>query len=317
MICACVILSFQVFPFNPLLYKMSDLSFLAGLMLKLHSGQSWTAEEIASLRVLAPPVITEIKPDVGPDNAVNNESTCKSILEVLQTAPESVSEPPKHEAPKRVKKVKKIEPTVSETPAEVVPVEVPIPISVPEIQVPIQTKIEISAKHCLARMVQKNKIVPGTEDNKLYETKQCIRLKAKGQLLCPKCEEYYTAYKEKAKGKANWEGFINEKPLDHLHIVGSKWFYEHYPGGLDPTAEVALPIPSDPTQETVLAENAPVVEVHWTNIKIGGVNYIYNTEDRRIYRADINKEGEDQILWDDYAGKYINGRIDSFAPENV
>jgi hypothetical protein len=162
-------------------------------------------------------------------------------------------------------------------------------------------------------MVQKKNVLPGTDANKVYEAKQCIRVRAKGELLCPKCEEYYTAFKEKSKGKANWEGFINEKPLDHLHVAGSKWFEEHYPTGLP--APVEVQVPSDPAQETVLAENAPVLEIKWATVKISGIQYIYNTYDRRIYRADITKEGEDQILWDSFSGKYINGEIDVYAPE--
>jgi hypothetical protein len=44
--------------------------------------------------------------------------------------------------------------------------------------------------------------------------------------------------------------------------------------------------------------------------------YIYNLRDHRVYRADITKEGEDQILWDSYEGKYINGEIDPHCEEN-
>jgi hypothetical protein len=65
----------------------------------------------------------------------------------------------------------------------------------------------------------------------------------------------------------------------------------------------------------MLTENAAVVEVKWAKMKLNGINYIYNAEDRRMYRADISKEGEDQIMWEDYAGRYINGQIDVFAPE--
>jgi hypothetical protein len=241
---------------------------------------------------------------------------------VIPTVDETVVAP-KHEAPKRVKKVKKLEETVPAPTVEPVVPEVPVVVpAAPEAPaipsapvVPTAPILEISAKHCLARMVQKNKVIPGTEDNKVYEAKQCIRLKAKGQLLCPKCEEYYTAYKEKAKGKANWEGFINEKPLDNLHVVGSKWFHEHYPGGLAQTTELPTPVPSDPAKETILAENAPIVEVKWATIKLNGVHYIYNTHNRNIYRADVSKEGEDQVIWESFGGKYINGTIDSYAPE--
>jgi hypothetical protein len=289
-----------------LIDKMADLSFLAGLLLKLHSGQSWTDEEVASLQILAPKVdaIPEVRTEVPEP-----------------PAPLSPPEVPKHEGPKRVKKVKKVEATEPATPVEiptepVTPVEEPSVPAAPAAPAPEPKPVlEISAKHCLARMVQKNKVVPGTEDNKVYETKQCIRLRAKGHLLCPKCEEYYTAYKEKAKGKAQWEGFINEKPLDTLHVVGSKWFHEHYPGGLAQTTELLAPVPSDPTKETILAENAPIVEVKWATIKLGGVHYIYNTHNRNIYRADVGKEGEDQVIWESFGGKYINGTIDTYAPE--
>ena len=206
-------------------------------------------------------------------------------------------------------------PVTKPEPTEVIPAApTAAPTAAPE--------LVISPTHCLARMVQKAKVIPGTEANKVYEAKQCIRKRAKGELLCPKCEEFYTAYKEKSKGKANWEGFINEKPLDNLHIVGSKWFQENYPTGLPAgmpsVATPAFPTsaPSDPEKETILAENAPIVEVSWTRIKIGGIHYIYNSSDRRTYRADISKEGEDQIIWESYCGKYINGEIDSYAPES-
>jgi hypothetical protein len=281
---------------------MSDISFLAGLLLKLHSGQSWTDEEVASLRVLGPQ---------APALELVVTAVVEDLAEVVV---------PKHEGPKRIKKVKKLEEETKEAPKEeskeqpkVLTMEDPV-LALALAQAPVPL-LEISAKHCLARMVQKNRVIPGTEDNKVYEAKQCIRLKAKGHLLCPKCEEYYTAYKEKAKGKANWEGFINEKPLDTLHIVGSKWFHEHYPGGLVQTTEIPTPVPSDPAKETILAENVPVVEVKWASIKLNGVYHIYNTVDRRIYRADLTKEGEDQIIWESFAGKYIDGAIDTYAPE--
>lgn len=272
-------------PFTPSFPTMSvTLSFLAGLLLKMYEKQSWTADEMDTLKsVLSTETETQ---EVPMESAVPLE------------------------APKKVKKVKKVEP---------LPEALAQPAPAPAVLI-------ISQKHCLARMVQKAKPLSGTEDNKVYEAKQCIRLRAKGQLLCPKCEEYYTAYKEKSKGKgkANWEGFINEKPLDGLHIVGSKWFDEHYPAGLPQqvalatslvTTFVTTPVPCDPAQETVLAENAPVLEIKWATVKIGGIQYIYNTYDRRIYRADVSKEGEDQILWDSFSGKYINGEIDVYAPE--
>lgn len=282
---------FPCFPFPFLCFPTMSvtLPFLAGLLLKMYEKQSWTADEMTVLRsvVHEADAISEPEP----------EAPVEAVSELVPEAPME----PKHEAPKKVKKVKKVEAPEAAPEAT----EVPAPALV------------VSQKHCLARMVQKAKILPGTEDNKVYEAKQCIRLRAKGQLLCPKCEEYYMAFKEKSKGKANWEGFINETPLDTLHVVGSKWFEEHYPAGL-PTAQVAVvsvAVPSDPAQETVLAENAPVLEIKWATVKIGGIQYIYNTHDRRIYRADIAQEGENRILWDSFSGKYINGEIDVYAPE--
>ncbi len=319
----------------------TSLAFLAGLLLKMHEKQSWTAEELSSLQSMvkapevaemapAAPEVAEMAP-AAPEVAEKAPEVAKVVPEVAEKPPAPEPEALKHEAPKKVKKVKKVasEESIAPAPAPA-PVANPVPTEVipaapkePEvIPVAAAPELVISPTHCLARMVQKTKVIPGTEANKVYEAKQCIRKRAKGELLCPKCEEFYTAYKEKSKGKANWEGFINEKPLDNLHIVGSKWFQENYPAGL-PTGmpSVATPAfptsaPSDPEKETILAENAPIVEVSWTRIKIGGIHYIYNSADRRTYRADISKEGEDQIIWDSYCGKYINGKIDSYAPES-
>ncbi len=321
-------LSFPYFPFYSKMSQVSNTSiaFLAGLLLKMHEKQSWTAEELSSLQSM---VITEKAPEVAPAAPEVTEAAPEVTPEVAEKPPAPEPEAPKHEAPKKVKKVKKVAseesiapapaPVAKPEPTEVIPAAPKEPEVIPVAAAP---ELVISPTHCLARMVQKTKVIPGTEANKVYEAKQCIRKRAKGELLCPKCEEFYTAYKEKSKGKANWEGFINEKPLDNLHIVGSKWFQENYPAGL-PTGmpSVATPAfptsaPSDPEKETILAENAPIVEVSWTRIKIGGIHYIYNSADRRTYRADISKEGEDQIIWDSYCGKYINGKIDSYAPES-
>ncbi len=296
--------AYPFLPYIPYIPNMSlSPSFLARLLLKVSKVAAFTDEEIAILESAAADVAAEqptSEPEAEPQEThsqVPKEPENTPVLAPTQAPPAPAAQP------KTIKKVKCVEDSAAPTAAVYVPPE-------------------ISTRHCLARMVQKKQVLPGTDANKVYEAKQCIRLRAKGELLCPKCEEYYTAFKEKSKGKANWEGFINETPLDHLHIVGSKWFREQYPAGLPagdvpstPAAPVETPAPSNPANETVLAENAPVQEVQWTRVKIGGVHYIYNMRDRRIYRADISKEGEEQILWDTYAGKYVNGTIDAYAPE--
>ena len=259
-----------------------DIPFLASLLLKLHAGQLWSAEEVEALQSVVPQPTMAI-PKETPQPPMDSEKLLEPVLEVPKVKIKTIAAPA---APAAEAKT-----------------------------------LEISARHCLARMVQKKNVIPGTENNKVYETKQCSRVRAKGELLCPKCEEYYTAFKGKSKGKANWEGFINETPLDHLHVIGSKWFHEHYPSGIVSESIVSVPstipnlVTAPPIQEVLLAETTPVKEVKWINIKIGGIHYIYNSNDRRTYRADMTKSGEDQIQWDTYEGKYINGILDPYAEE--
>jgi hypothetical protein len=294
-------------PFVPILSFPTmnvDIPFLAGLLLKLHAGQTWSADEVVALQSVvlaaAPATPAAATPEES-QKPLDAETLLEPILEVPKV---------------KIKTVKEacIAPSVP-TPSAPAPAA-PAPAAPAEAAPTAVKPLEISSRHCLARMVQKKNVIPGTDANKVYETKQCIRVRAKGELLCSKCEEYYTAYKEKSKGKANWEGFINETPLDHLHVVGSKWFREHYPSGIvSETPDTIAAVPADPVQEVLLAETTPVKEVKWVNIKIGGIQYIYNSLDRRTYRADMTKTGEDQIQWDNYEGKYINGTLDPYAEE--
>ncbi len=300
--------SFLPLPFHSFpIMSVVDIPFLAAMLLKLNAGGagSLSASDVDALTsAIMNPVDTEAPVKV-PEPAVPT----------VPAAPEPV-----HQAPK-IKKIK------TEPPVVVAPPAAPpaAPATVPET---VQT---ISIKHCLARMVQQKKVIPGTEANKVYEAKQCIRLRAKGELLCPKCEEYYKAYREKSKGKNNWEGFLNETPLEHLRVVGSKWFQENYPHGLPGTNTTAITDSADstttetitetantanPATETILVPNTTIKEVQWANVKIDGIHYIYNLRDRRIYKADVSKEGEDQILWDSFEGKYIHGAINYYEEEN-
>jgi hypothetical protein len=308
------------------------IPFFATLLLKMHAGEAWNNEEVQVLQLAS--VLFKTHRGISTaehdteDSAILNSIVCKPVA-VPQEQEEA-----KHEVPKKVKKVKKVEANpvetikVSETPAapaapaapsniSVSPTPAPIPTAIATVALPIApAPLEISTKHCMARKVDEKSFLPGTEANKVYEVKQCNRNRAKGELLCPKCEEFYTAFKDKSKLKKKWNGFINEIPLEHLHIVGSKWFTEAYPMGLSeiPTTGVAVThaVPSDPAQETVL-ENKAIQEVKWATVKLNGIHYIYNIRDRRIYRADISKEGEEQIQ--NYEGKYINGEIDPYAEE--
>ncbi len=287
-----------------------DIPFLASLLLKLHSGQAWTAEDVAALQSVAlnavPNAVPKTAPNTVPKPAPN------VVPNTAAAAPTTTPKEPSLS-------IEKLLEPIYETPLTQAPTPVLALATAQATQAPAAataTKpLEISARHCLARMVQKKNVLQGTDANKVYDVKQCSRVRAKGELLCSKCDEYYTAYKEKSKGKANWEGFINEIPLDHLHVVGSKWFKEQYPAGIpDATIIPTLPEVPDPTKETLL-ENTPVKEVKWVLIKINGIQHIYNSYDRRAYRADVTKTGEDQILWDQYEGKYIDGTLDSYAEE--
>ena len=116
------------------------------------------------------------------------------------------------------------------------------------------------------------------------------------------------------KKKSKWEGALNETPLDALHVEGSKWFHEKYPNGIHREISEA-PMEVEPQQECVLV-SAPIKEVKWAALKIDGIHYMYNLRDRRVYRADITKEGEDQIMWESYEGKWRKGEIDPHCEEN-
>ncbi len=299
-------LSFLPLPSSPSNMSIVDIPFLAAMLLKLNAGEKLSSSDISALTAAIMDPVPEAPLAPAPAPVIVVEPVVAPVVEPTV---------PVHHAPK-IKKIKTEPAKVAAEP----------PVQKEEPPEPLQ----ISPKHCMARMVQQKKVIPGTEDNRVYEAKQCIRLRAKGELLCPKCEDFYKAYREKSKGKNNWEGFLNETPLDHLRVVGSKWFRENYPHGLptntttaNTTTEITTANITEtttanthPTTETVLVPNATIKEVKWANWKKDGIHYIYNIRDRRIYKADVSKEGEDQIMWDSFEGKFIHGEINFYEEEN-
>jgi hypothetical protein len=188
----------------------------------------------------------------------------------------------------------------------------------------------IDPKHCSARKIDDKSPIPGLPGTaKAFHVKQCVRKPAKGENVCLKCKEFQVKWSEGKDTKCkDWKGLLTETPIDTLPIIGSKWFSTTYPHvriiGAAATmtetiatagsTENSVEIPKLP--ETVLEDTRKVQEVKWSALKLDGVHYIYNLIDRRIYRADITKSGEDQIMWEHFEGKWRNGEIDYYAEEN-
>ena len=281
-----------------------SISFLAGLMVKLHESTAWSVEEVQTLKIAAGLLQYHEAKDAKHDE--------KRIVKKIKTIESQHNTPvPSQMAPSPVEElVLNPVPVVPEVPV------VPAVSAFPEVPVvPTTSKLytppEIDPNYCIARKVKD--VIPGTD---VHTVKQCNRRRAKGEVLCPICAKFLEDWKENPK-KKKWEGVLTETPLDHLHVEGSKWFHEKYPNGLpmQTQTEAEVPVPADPQQECVLID-APAKEVKWASLKHDGINYIYNLRDRRVYKADITQEGEDQILWESYEGKWRNGEIDPHYEEN-
>jgi hypothetical protein len=180
------------------------------------------------------------------------------------------------------------------------------------------TVTKVDAKLCIARKVDDKDHIPGTDAAKVYPEKQCIRKRAKGELLCNICAKMEEKWQESKGRDKKWHGRLGDPVPEHLHIVGSKWYHEKYPHGITATsAEAAAPAPPAPENETLLDEEAPVKEIVWKLQTIEGVPMIRHLKNGRVYKADMNQEGEDRILWDQYQGRWNDdeGEIDYYAPE--
>ena len=299
------VLSFPFLSFPILSYKMSSsVSFLAGLMVKLHEGVVWSVEEVQALKVAAGLLQVHESRESRETRVIKKIKTVESQQNT--PIPTQILAPPVEEL------------VLDATPVEAKPVEVvaevkPVVVVAEAKPVESYSPPKINPTYCIARKVSKDTIA-GTD---VFKMKQCPRLRVKGGVLCSKCTEFLEEWKKNPKKKSKWEGTLNEVPLDHLHVEGSKWFHEKYPTGLpsNPPTNILNEEAKEPQEECVLVD-APAKEVKWATLKHEGMNYIYNVRDRRVYKADITKEGEDQILWDSYEGKWRNGEIDPHYEEN-
>ncbi len=319
---------------NPFLPNMS-VQFLANLMVKLHEGVAWSAEEVQTLQVASGlltvhesrrpsesverRVVKKIKTVESQHNTpIPTQLVAPPVEEFTLDAVEGVEIPEATKAPEVETKVAE---AAKATEAKAVETKAPEVKTVAEPTKTTYTPPPILSTHCIARKVTKD-ILPGTEANPVYKVKQCPRFRGKDDVLCSKCNEFLVEWKSNPKKKGKWEGALNETPLDHLHVMGSKWYHEKYPSTAATSTTVSVaPIPvesiapiPEPVPECVLM-NVPAKEVKWATLKIGGVHYIYNLLDRRVYRADITQEGEDQIMWESFEGKWRNGEIDPHCEE--
>ena len=270
------------------LSNSSSIPFLASALLALARGEQLSEEQVTRLSELAR------VPSMGP-------------LPILPASP-----------PPKVKKIQPKTASVTEEPDILRPVDADDVVPAATANMDAFIVKVVDATKCVARKIDDENPIPGTDAAKIYPEKQCIRKRSKGELLCSVCARMEEKWRE-SKGKdKKWFGRIGDPVPEHLHIIGSKWFHDKYPHGIGnsaPTAPAQTLVLSVPA--TVLDTTAPVQEVVWKLQTIDGVPMIRHLKDRRVYRADMNKEGEDCIMWDHYQGRWNEdeGEIDYYAPE--
>jgi hypothetical protein len=322
---------------------MND-SFLASVLLKIINSEPVGAEDMSRLQSIAASTSSALPelPTSAPNSAPSSPATAKKAPKKIKTL-EAVAATPAAAAAAAAAadQVILLESSAPEVPVPVVETvapEVPVPVVQtvpPEVPAAAATITYISyipppvdPKRCAARKVDDKSLVvglPGTA--KVFNVKQCVRYPAKGESLCPKCKEFQTKWSEGKDSKCkDWKGLLADAPLDCLPVVGSKWFRTTYEnvrvaGAAAPEEAAVVEETGDAVSapklpETVLEDTHKVQEVKWGSLKLEGVNYIYNLKDRRIYRADITKSGEEQIMWEHFEGKWRNGEIDYYAEEN-
>jgi hypothetical protein len=299
-----------------------SVSFLAGILLKYIEGAKISSDDLDSLRNLC---------GAEPSATATATSTTKP----------SATEPSVAEPAKKVRKIKaKLEEKLEESllaPVDLIPEAVSaavvvVPGAVSTANADDEPKIvqqseqsfrvqTIDKKLCVARKIDKTHI-PGTENAKIYAERQCNKKPATGSKLCKTCQSMDEKAKASGKDKTSWLGRLSDPIPDHLHIIGSKWYKTKYPNGLPavldmkntPADEESCSI-EEPITESII-EKGPAIDMEWLALQHDGIPMIRNIKNGKVYRADLNKEGDDMIIWSQFIGRWKDGEIDYYAEED-
>ena len=83
---------------------------------------------------------------------------------------------------------------------------------------------DIDHSTCIARVLPPSVgYVDKRWSKHISREKQCGKKVEDGADLCESCTSKEEAYAEEASTKAGWKGRVGEKPLDWLHMLGTKW----------------------------------------------------------------------------------------------
>jgi len=182
---------------------------------------------------------------------------------------------------------------------------------------------KIDESLCVARRIDVNNPLPGTRRNDeganngmVFPEKQCTRKPAPGSKLCAECAKKEIKFKEDPNTKdESWRGRLDETvPYARARIVGCQYFFEKYPNGIrgDPFKPV---VETKVTEPVTIAPKTLPVKAEWENFKHEGYEHIRNLKTGYCYRRDILKlSTEDNAIEEQYAGMWVNGKLDSTIP---
>jgi hypothetical protein len=188
----------------------------------------------------------------------------------------------------------------------------------------------------------------------MFPEKQCTKKPLPGQKLCAICLRKDDEYKAKPTTiPKDYFGLLDEPLFANSKVIGCEYFFSKYPKGLldDPTTApvptAPAPVPTAPVaneikvvtltvtepkkpkkprakKENIVVENTTVAKTDEAPVQPEWFTFLYeyrvlirNTKDGRVYDADTNKsEREEMIKWDSYRGRWRDGELDIYAPEN-
>jgi hypothetical protein len=170
----------------------------------------------------------------------------------------------------------------------------------------------------MARKTDKTHI-PGTDSAKTYAEKQCTKKPATGSDLCKICQGMEEKHKAGTDKSKSWLGKLNESVPDHAHIVGSSWYKSKYPNGLPSVIPSTIPTTSaNPAETETVAEDcgAEAFVAEWLVFTHkDGNSLVRNLQSGKVYKANLDKSGDEIVMVNDFMGRWENGSLNEYATE--
>ena len=169
----------------------------------------------------------------------------------------------------------------------------------------------------MARKTDKTHI-PGTDSAKTYAEKQCPKKPVTGCDLCKICQGMEEKFKAGTDKSKSWLGKLNESVPDHAHIVGSVWYKSKYPNGLPSVipATIATTSANPAETETVAEDVAEAFVADWLVFAHKGSSLVRNLKNGKVYKANLDKSGNDIVMMDNFMGRWENGALNEYATED-